>query len=267
MSVELFNDPTTLPEAVKTLLARDLLPTDMDTGGIRELDASLRNQSFFSAQTTNQYLLQLYRDRIAGILHPVVQDGGATTQFSDAYVRRDIKQFLKQVGYQPEPGEEGTLKDLSSDARINLVIRTNVELAQGQGNWMQSQNHGVLTAFPADELFRLEYRHVPRYWLMRWRMAGSATGRPLNDGWTITPDNRMIALKNHPIWMWIGSSKLFPDALDVLWPPFAFNSGMWVRDVDRNETMKIGLLKPGQNVPPMSLVDVFQKIESLLKPQ
>jgi len=251
----LLDSPTSLPDALAALLSKDIMPTDLDSAGIRSLDASLRNQSFFSAETTDEYVLQMYRDRIAGILHPVSTDN--TTPFSDAYVRRDIKNFLQEIGYQPAPQDRGTIKDLSSDSRINLVIKTNVDLAQGQGAWMQAQNHGVLDAFPADELFRLEARKIPRYWLQRWRIAGGQTGDPIGTGWTITPDERMIALKNHVIWKLIGSSALFPDALDVVWPPFAFNSGMWVRDVERALAEKIGLIKPGQSVKPLKLADVF----------
>jgi hypothetical protein len=69
----------------------------------------------------------------------------------------------------------------------------------------------------------------------------------------------MIALKNHDIWNWIGSSDLFPDALDVIWPPFAFNSGMWVRDVSRGEMEEIGLMRRGDDAPePMNIEDALK---------
>jgi len=251
----IFEQPTNLSEAVKVLLAKDLMPTELDSAGIRELDAALRTQSFFSAQTTNDYLLQTYRDRIAAILHPVAAEGQATTDFSPAYVRQAIKDLLAEIGYQPAPDEAGTLQDLSSDARINLVIKTNTQLAQGQGLWIANQNPAILDEWPAQELFRAESREKPRKWLERWRLAGDSTGDPIGTGWTITPDERLIALKNHDIWNWIGSSELFDDALDVIWPPFAFNSGMWVRDVDRAETENIGLLDKGEAAPqPMDIV-------------
>ena len=255
----IFSDPTSLSEAVKALLARDIMPTDLDSDGIRQLDAALRNQSFFSATTTNEYLLQLYRDRIAGILHPVPADGQATTDFSPAYVRQAVKDLLAEIGFQPEPDQRGTIQDLSSDARINLVIQTNVDLARGQGLWIANQNPAILDEWPAQELFRAESREQPRKWLERWREAGAPTGDPIGTGWTITPDERLIALKNHDIWNWIGSSDLFDDALDVIWPPFAFNSGMWVRDVDRAETETYGLLDTGDAAPaPMDIITALK---------
>jgi hypothetical protein len=266
----IIEQPTTLSDAAKILAAKNLLPTSLDTAGLRQLDAALRTQSLFSAETTDQYLLQLYRDRIGGILNPQAAAGEATTQFNPAYVRQSIKQFLQEIGYAPAPENAGTLKDLASDPRINLVIKTNAELVQGQGLWIANQNPVILDEWPAQELFRAESRKVPRDWLERWRLAGAQTSDPIGTGWTITADGRLIALKNHDIWNWIGSSDLFADALDVIWPPFAFGSGMWVRDVDRAETESIGLLDKGEAAPePMAIGDALdafmQKISALAK--
>ena len=253
-----FDEPTDLSEAVKILAAKNLLPTNLDTAGLRALDAELRAQSLFSAKTANEYLLGLYKDRIAGILHPVAGDGEASTQFSPAYVRQAIKELLVETGYQSAPDDAGTIRDLSSDARINLIVKTNTELAQGQGMWMKNQQAAILDEFPGQELFRAESREKPRQWLERWRLAGAQTGDPIGTGWTIAGD-RMIALKNHDIWNWIGSSDLFPDALDVIWPPFAFNSGMWVRDVSRGEMEEIGLMRRGDDAPePMNIEDALK---------
>lgn len=248
-------DYTDLPsDASQVFALKKILPTELSSDELRELAAAVRNQSFFSARTADEYLLQKYYEKIGGILNPSDKDGEATTQFSPAYVRAAIKKFLDEAGYQPSTEDAGTLRDLSSDARINLVVETNVQLAQGQANWMSNQNRVLLDLWPGQELFRAAFREQPRQWLMRWRLAGAQTGDPIGTGWTITPDERMIALKNHGIWNWIGSSALFPDALDVLWPPFAFNSGMWVRDVDRAETERIGLLQKGQTaLAPMSI--------------
>ena len=52
----------------------------------------------------------------------------------------------------------------------------------------------------------------------------------------------MIALKSDPVWQTIGDSTLFPDALGNPYPPFAFNSGMWVRDVSREDAIALGLM-------------------------
>jgi hypothetical protein len=253
----IFDEPLGLSDAVKILLEKGLMPTNLDTAGIRELDASLLNQSFFSAQTLNSYLLQLYKDRITGILNPPKT---GTTQFSQGYITRDIQDFLASVGYQPNPDEAGTLKDLSSDARIQLVVKTNTEMAQGQGLWTEKQQPVILEGWPASELFRAEGRKIPREWVVRFRQAGQATGDPIGKGWTVTPGGRLIALKNHAIWYWLGSSQLFSDGLNRPWPPFAFNSGMWVRDISRALTESFGLLAPDEAAPqPMTLAEALKE--------
>ncbi len=246
--------------ALKSLGDRNVRPTSMTSAELRAASVSMRQQSFFSAQTLLEDYLDAAKESVLSLLHPTTEqradrvtaenpEGNVTVGLNDAYARTKLRELLKQLGYAPDAADAGTIKDLSSDARIQLVLRTNKELAQGQGNWLNSQRTGVLESFPADELFRLEDRAVKRDWLTRWRLAGDQTGDPIGTGWTVTPGGRMIALKNHEIWNWIGSSELFEDALDVVWPPFAFNSGMWVRDVSRKECEEIGLMDAADAAP------------------
>ncbi len=257
-------------EAAASIARRRVMPTELSTAELQELDASVRSQSFFSARTMLEDLLEQYRDEVASIVNPeqttradrVTEDnpeGFVNTGLNPAKARELIKDLLARMGYYPEEDKRGTLQDLSSDARINLVLRTNVQMAQGEGWWLQSQQPALLDEWPAQELFRAEDREKKRAWLQRWQIAGLDTGDPIGTGWTITPDERMIALKNHPIWDELGSSDNFDDALDQPWPPFAFNSGMWVRDVDRAEAQVLGLIAAGETVQPRSLADVFKE--------
>jgi hypothetical protein len=262
--------PSPNQQALDSLARRGLMPTDLTSAELRALSASVRAESFFSAQTMLEDLLDAYKARVEKMLNPVVEQrpdrvtadnpqGNVNVGLTDAYARLQTKQLLQSLGYAPSPDEAGTIADLSSDARINLVLKTNKQLAQGEGWWAQGQNAAVLDQFPAQELFRAEDREKKRDWINRWRTAGAQTGDPIGTGWTITPDERLIALKNHDIWLWIGSSKLFTDALDVIWPPFAFNSGMDVRDIDRAEAEAIGLMKRGDAAPePMNIVDAIK---------
>src|SRR5580693_7367955 len=105
----ILSTPTTLADAAKILLAKKLMPTALDTAGIRDLAASLRRQSLFSAQTLNQYLLDKYRTGISTLL------AGRSNQATE---RLDVKGFLKSIGLEPS-GPNGELTDLASDARIN----------------------------------------------------------------------------------------------------------------------------------------------------
>ncbi|HEX3855962.1 MAG TPA: hypothetical protein VHY30_01555 [Verrucomicrobiae bacterium] len=257
--------------ALKSLRDKKLFPTTLDTAAIRQqLGATFHAQNFTSAQNNLVTTLDAFKSRIDSLLDPQIEQradrvtpenpqGNVTTGLNEAKAREQMKEAFRLAGYSPNPDDAGTLKDLSGDARINLVLRTNKQLAQGEGWWLQGQNAAVLEQFPAQELFRAEARAKERDWLSRWRLAGAQTGDPIGTGWTITPDGRLIALKDHDIWNWIGSSELFPDALDVIWPPFAFNSGMWVSDVDRDEAEEIGLMDKGDAAPkPTNIISALK---------
>jgi hypothetical protein len=176
-----------------------------------------------------------------------------------ATARVKLKQALQDQGYSPAEGERGTIKDLSSDARINLVVKTNVELAQGAGRFIQENSDpDIVDLWPALELVRYESRAKPRDWESRWRTAAEDSGdddalRMLNER------GRMVARKDSPIWDSLGSSDLFPDALDNPFPPFAFNSGMWTEEVSRDEAIRLGLIKDGDKVAarPLDIESLF----------
>jgi len=229
-----FTSPVPFREALQSREVKALLPTTLSSRQIMRLAPELRERAAFSASTANAGYLQRISDVIHRVLdpHTVIRDGRPVTEGLDvATARLTLKEALKEIGYQPDPAKRGTIQDLSSDRRLNLIIKTNVEMAQGYGNWQQGQ--ATLDAFPAQELFRAEDREEPRDWLQRWRGAG---GRVFDGG-------RMIALKNDPIWTEIS-------AFGLPYPPFDFGSGMDVRDIDRDEAVALGLLGPDDQVEP-----------------
>lgn len=263
----LLSSPLPPNEALASLLRRQILPTSLDTAGLQQLSRDVQLDSFYSAQTLLEDLLAGYKDRLEQLIAPsqvkrpdrVTADnpeGLTNVGLSENYARSEIQDLLAELGYAPNPGEEGTLKDLSSDRRVNLVFKTNVQMYQNEGWWLQGQKAAILDEFPAQELFRAESRKVHRDWMLRFRLAGEASGSAMGDGWTITPDGRMIALKNHPIWTLLGSPKLFKDGLGNPWPPYAYDSGMNLRDIARAVAIKLGIMQTDQVVQPMSLNDL-----------
>lgn len=249
-------------EALNALDVRKLLPTSMDTAALRTLDASVRRQSFFSAQTMLDGLLQQYKKDVESLLNPVtvLRDGKPVTEGMDqAEARLRAKELLANLGYSPDPDSEGTLKDLSSDSRINLVLETNVQMMQGAGNFIQSQDPDVLEEYPAQELVRFEATAKQRDWPQRWRDAAEYSG-DTDAVRVLERTGRMIARKDSPIWDALGSSDLFADGLDNPYPPFAFNSGMWVQDVAFATAKDLGLVNEG-NLPAPQKLD----IQSLFK--
>jgi len=234
-------------EAVDALMRKDIMPTAMSSAELRTLDADVRNHSFFSARTLLRDYLEEAKKTIESIINPGPDERGVNVGFNPATAREQLRNELKWLDYQPE--SPGTITDLASDARLNLVVKTNTELAQGAGQYVQQMDPETVELYPALELVRFDHVKNPRDWSLRWQLAAQLTG----DVAALSVQartGRMIALKSSPVWQALGEGAGgFHDTLGNPFPPFAFNSGMWTQDVDREEALQIGLIEPDQNVP------------------
>lgn len=229
----IFKTPIPFEEALQSRRVKALLPTTLSSGELMKIAPEIRERSVISARTVNAEHLQVIADNIETILNPTSVDG-RTVGLDWSTARLNLKQSLQDKGYLPDPSERGTLKDLGSDVRLNTIIKTNVEMAQGYGQFAQGQDPDLLDAWPAQELFRAEDRKVPRDWESIWQQRGGQIF-----------GGRMIALKDDPIWTEIS-------AFGLPYPPFDFGSGMWVRDIDRAEAESLGLINFDQRVEPQS---------------
>lgn len=251
-----FGAPMPFAEAVKQLAARKVLPTELSSAELRAIDAGLRRQSFFSARTVLEDYLEEAKQAVMSILNPeqVLREGATQTVtegFNPATARQHLKEVLDGLGYFPGRDEIGTIKDLSSDARINLVVKTNVELSQGAGSFVrQNADADVVDLWPALELVRYEEKKEPRDWPMRWRIAAQVAGDPMAVA-ALELHGRMAALKSSGIWQALGDGAGgFEDTLGNPYPPFAFASGMWTDEVSREEAVAMGLIGEDETARP-----------------
>lgn len=210
-----FRAPLPFTDALDSRAVRQLLPTDFRTQLLQEIPAQLRERAFFSAGVTNVEFLDQANAAVDDLL---------SGQVDRATKRAELKLLLDRLNYRPVEGEEGTLTDLSSDRRLNLILDQNLQAAQGYGSWKHGQDPSVLDLWPAQELVRVIETVKQRDWAQRWADAGGQFY-----------GSRMIALKNDPIWTRIS-------AFGTPYPPFDFNSGMDVQDVDRDEAVALGLI-------------------------
>jgi hypothetical protein len=197
--------------------AKDILPTPLGNAALRaRADSDLLARSFFSSRVTDIELLQSFKDSVSAGLN------GSTDEAT---------QRVAMV----KAAEKFEARGLLTNARLMLILRTNTALARGFGQWQEGNDPDILLAYPAQELTRHGRRKVPRKWREIWDAARANLGQLT----TATPSGsgRLIALKNDPMWMAISD-------FGVPWPPFKYNSGMGVDDVDYETSIELGLITP-----------------------
>jgi len=201
--------------AAERLLSKALVGSGLDSRQWSGIQAGLRDRAFFMAKVEEQRILHAARRGVADIL----ESGKSASE-----VRRDLRELLKRLHY--DPGEKrGTIQDLTTRRRLDVMIETNAGQARGWAQHMRATTEGALEAFPAYELVRVKQRRAPRDWKVRWRAAG---GR-------LYAGDRMIALKTDPIWAAISR-------FGNPFPPFDYNSGMGLDDVGRRECVRLGVI-------------------------
>jgi hypothetical protein len=131
----------------------------------------------------------------------------------------------------------GNIEETEEDW-IASIVSTQESMADNYGSYLRGQDADILAIWPAQELVRYSPSFVYRDWKNRWTMAGGQ----LYEG-------RMVALKDSKVWQRLGDPNLFADALGNPFPPFAFNSGMGVLNIDREEALRLGVMTPATPDP------------------
>jgi hypothetical protein len=215
----IFSEPMPFKEAVESRLAKMLLPTELRSKLLKVLPAEIKERCFWASAVQRADEVGKISEAIDEML------AGEATRDEQ---RSKLKAIIDELG-APE----------LTDARLNLILDTNLQMAEGYGSFTQGQAPVILDMYPAQELIRIDVKRVPRDWESRWEEAGGEI-----------VDGRMVAAKDDPIWNALGDPSLFDDGLGNPYPPFAFSSGMGVADVDREEAERLGVIDPDQRVEP-----------------
>lgn len=246
----IFSAPIPFEQALQDRRLRALLPTTLSSDELRTIDAGILRRATFSARVDRVEVLQSIDDLVGQLLNPREEDRAGKKVVEGpnlATAKLELKRAITVSGYEPAPEDRGTIKDLTSDARRKLILRTNVQTAQGFGQYEQGMQDGARDAMPLWELIRFEGRKVPRVWQQRWLEAARFVGD--DDAVRVFGETqRMLARKDSPIWEALGSKDIFEDALGNPYAPFAFNSGMGVIARDRDLAVKLGFMKPADKI-------------------
>ncbi len=236
--------PLTITDAFLKARGRGVLPSALSSRELREaVAAGVRARAVFSARTTSVVYLEVVRAVIQDLLRTETADGRS---FGQAEARLKLKQALAALGYDSERGHFGTaadadvppamrgsLQDLSSDARLNLIIDTQRLRWQAAGQEQRGMQLAVLAAFPAWELVDGGALEPRTDWSRRWLAAG---GVMYGAG-----ENRLIAAKASPVWKRLGELAEFSDVVDGGLPPFAFGSKRVWQAVSARECRELGV--------------------------
>ena len=198
------------------ILKKALVGSNLDSSQWNQIQAGFRNRAFFSSRVAEVNILAAMRERVAKY---------AEGETDLSKIRMMIRDDLRRANYTPEPGQENTIHDLFSQARLDVIIKTNVAQARGYMQYIEGTSPGAFVAFPAQEFTRIAHRRNQRQdWPQRWAKAGGKVY-----------GGKMIALKDDPVW----------ERLSVFgnpFPPFDWGSGMGVLDVDRKTAIRLGLI-------------------------
>jgi hypothetical protein len=212
-----------MPDILDTLRRRTPVLADLSAKQWGEVSLGLRDRAFFSARVQDLRFLAEARRQVEGL---------AEARISRTEARDALQKLLGSFGDTSR--DPGDLTDLGSESRLNLILDTPLEQAQGYGRFLAEQDPAALDAYPLWELVRDEGREEPRDWAARWAAAGGTFF-----------GGRMIALKSDPVWAAISR-------FGTPYPPFDFNSGMGVRSLDRTTAEELGFLQPGEPVTPIA---------------
>lgn len=217
----------TNPRAEEYFRGKAVLPTELRTREFARLPLWIKEQSFFMAGVIEAELAGAFQRASQAIL-----DG----KMGEAEATRIIREGLEKSGYKPEPGQEGTIKDLTSVHRQLINLRTNVALANGWASDAKQRQKSTL--YPAYELVRGRNANEPRLWMQKlWPEAVAASGSKAR------PDI-MAALLDDPIWIYLSD-------FGVPYAPLKWGSGMAQVPVIKSKAREMGLLPPkGQPQPP-----------------
>jgi hypothetical protein len=217
--------------AAEKILRKALVGSNMDSRAWNSVQAGLRDRAFFSSQVAELQVLDAFRTSSAA------HAAGATSM---SKLRMALRDYMSKGGMTPG---DGTIKDLFSKARLDVIVKTNVATARGFVRWQAMNTPGAYAAFPAQRLLRIRQRRRGRDWAARWKAAGDSVG------WRGASRDygTMVALKDSPIWQALGEGAGgFRDCLGNPYPPFAWGSGMGVAGVPRREAVDLGLISDGE---------------------
>lgn len=208
------------------------------------MEPEVRVKAMFSARVENARFLEraqkLMVDFKKHAIKDVVRDDGTVEKQLAVGGRgdfvRQMREFMIKEGMLSDEElddikqrGDSDVTTLPSRTRLNLIFDTNVRSAWGFGHWKQGMQPAVLKRYPAARFVRIP---------------GAEEKRPVH-----AANENVVRLKwDEQFWAQEMNSRDL-GGFEVPWPPYGFNSHMDQQDVSRAEAERLGLLRPGEEIP------------------
>src|SRR4051812_17973956 len=97
----ILSEPIPFRDALQSRAVKKVLPTNLTSAELMQLDAAIREKAMFSAQTLLEDYLKDISKKVETILNPVSVDG-RTEGMDTATARLQLKEQLRSLGYSPD---------------------------------------------------------------------------------------------------------------------------------------------------------------------
>lgn len=212
------------------------VPTALSSAELAKMRAEVRTGAFFSARIEDVHYLDglrqfvqqgidegltegefIYRVRawLESNAHSLGEDYTAPSVRLDEWKREEVVKYERSV------------RNIDSLARLRLIFRTQAEMCAGVTEWRRGMEDEQVQLFPA-------WRFIRRPGAKTFR----ADHVEHEDAVRLKTDLAFWIARNNPEFGGFGNP----------WPPFGFNSWMWIVPVSRSECESLGLLRAGQKV-------------------
>jgi len=219
-----------LTDIINALSARQVSPSWFQSREWATVDPAIRNRSFFSATISSAKVLTKMRNMLLDWQAGAVEEtpgGIAYKETGLAKFRENAAEFMIQEGLATEDDyADGSIKNVISNARLQLIFNTNTEQAATFASWqVKMKDPFYINRYPAARFVR-----SPGAIIKRLRhVEAEGTVRRWDDFafWTFQNGNDI-------------------GGFDVPWGPYGFNSYMYQQPVNRAEAERLKLVQKGE---------------------